>query len=115
MAALAIQYMAAFFGFVMVYFTYMYFRRKEFSMNDLIIWGGIWVLFIFAVMFPQTLNLFYETFDIQGAIDFMSIFAFIFIFALVFYLHLNVRKMQKKLEDVIRSTAIKRAEYSNKK
>ena len=109
--ALTIQYLAAFFGIVMVYFTYMYFRRRELSSIDLFIWGGVWVIFIFAVIFPQTLNIFLETFNIQGAIDFISIFAFIFIFGLVFYLYLSVRKIQRKMEAVVRETAIKRAEY----
>ena len=109
---LTIQYFAAFFGFVMVYFTYMYFKRREFSLNDFFVWGSIWLLFTFAVIFPNTLNIFLETFNIKSAIDFITIFAFLFIFALVFYLHLSVRKMQKKLENVVRETAFKRAEDS---
>lgn len=108
--ALTIQYIAAFFGIVMVYFTYMYFKRREFSLADFFVWGILWLLFIFAVIFPNTLNIFLETFNIKSAIDFITIFAFIFIFALVFYLHLNVRKMQRKLEIVVRETAIKRAD-----
>lgn len=109
--ALTIQYLAAFFGIVMVYLTYMYFRRRELSSLDLFIWGVVWIIFILAVIFPQTLNIFLETFNVQGAIDFITIFAFIFIFGLVFYLHLSVRKIQKKMVAVVRETAIKRAEY----
>ena len=111
---LIIQYFATFFALVMIYFTYLFFKRKSFALADFIIWASVWVLFIFAVVFPQKLNIFLETFDIVGAIDFIAIFALIFIFALVFYLHVVVRNMQHKLEKVVRDTAVRKAEQSAK-
>jgi hypothetical protein len=108
---LTIQYFAAFFGIIMIYFTYIFFKKKSLTLMDFSIWGSVWVLFVFAVIFPQTLDIFLETFNIMSAIDFFAIFAFIFIFGLVFYLHVVVRNIQKKTDKIVRETAVHKAEY----
>jgi len=64
MALIGIQIVGLIFGLIMIYFSYVYFRRKEFSPRDFIMWGAVWTAFIIAILFPQKLNIFLDTLKI---------------------------------------------------
>lgn len=105
---IGIQIVGLVFGLIMFYFSYVYFKRNEFSPRDFIIWGGIWLVFIITILLPQKLNIFLDKLKIAGAMWFFTISGLLFLFALVFYLHVAVRRSQRKVEILVKKIALKK-------
>jgi len=109
MVLIGIQIVGLIFGLVMIYFSFINFKRKEFSPRDFIIWGTIWVIFMIAIIFPQKLNIFLETLKITSALWLFTILGFLFLFAMVFYLHAISRRNQRKIESLVKKIALEEA------
>jgi len=103
-----IQVVGFIFGIGMLFLSYLYFRKKEFGPRDFAVWFLVWIIFLIAVMFPKTVNILLDTLGIVSALWLFTIAAFLFLFALVFYLHVSVRRSQKKLETVVKKVALKK-------
>src|SRR3989344_2297566 len=94
-----IQIVGIIFGIGMLFLSYLYFRKKEFGPRDFAIWVIVWIIFLIAIMFPKTVNVLLDTLGIVSAL---------WLFALVFHLHVSVRKGQRKLEKVVKKIALKK-------
>ncbi|MFC1698150.1 DUF2304 family protein [Nanoarchaeota archaeon] len=101
-----VQILGIVFALVMVYLTYMYFKRKEFDLNDAILWLVVWLLFLILVIFPETVNIFLEKLQVATAIQLFMILGTLFLIIVVFYLYRNLRVMQKKMEMVVQKVAL---------
>jgi len=112
---LILQITGVVFAFAMIYFTYIHFKRKEFFFRDMLIWTIAWIGFIIVLIVPQSLNFLFESFSIQGALWFITIFAIIFLTGLVFYLHYTVRKCERKVELVVKKVALMNSESEHKR
>lgn len=105
---LGVQIFGFVFGIFMIYLAFIYMKKKDLSLNDFLFWLIIWILFIVAVMIPQTLNIFMETLGIIGAIQFFTVIGFVFLFGFVFFLYKNVRKTQRMLAKVVKEIALQK-------
>ncbi|QQG38525.1 MAG: DUF2304 domain-containing protein [Candidatus Woesearchaeota archaeon] len=103
-----IQIIGIIFGIGMLFFSYVYFRRKDFGPRDFLFWVIIWLAFIYAVSFPKQLNILLDTLGIVSALWLFTIVAFLILFALVFYLHVIVRRNQMKLGFLVKKLALKK-------
>ena len=103
-----IQVVGFIFGIGMLFLSYLYFRKKEFGPRDFAVWVLVWIIFLIAVMFPKTVNVLLDTLGIVSALWLFTIAALLFLFALVFHLHVSVRKGQRKLEKVVKKVALKK-------
>ena len=97
---IGVELLGLVFGVVMMYLTYLAFRKKDFVFGDFLLWFLVWLGFSLAVIFPWTLKGFMETFGVVSVVQVFSILGMMFIFVVVFYLYKTVRKSQKKLEEV---------------
>jgi len=109
-----IQILGAIFGLAMLFVSYVYMKRKDLSVNDFLIWGLAWALFMIVVIFPQTIDVFVGPLRVQGALTLMTIIGFMFILVVVFYLYVAVRKNQKKINELIKHIALKYNKLDNK-
>ena len=105
---LGIQILGVLFGFFMMYYTFLQYKRKEFTIKEYIFWFVFWAVFVVITLFPQVLDPVLSTLNIARALDFFIIGGFLFLIFVTFYTYTLVRKNQKKLEEVVRSIAIKR-------
>src|SRR3989338_2102452 len=105
---LGIQILGVLFGFFMMYYTFLQYKRKEFTIKEYIFWFVFWGAFVVVPLFPQILDPLLSTLNISRALDFFIISGFLFLIFVTFYTYTLVRKNQKKLEEVVRSIAIKR-------
>lgn len=103
---LGVQILGLVFGIVMIYLAFVYMRKKEISLNDFLFWLIIWILFIVAAMIPQTINIFMETLGIVSAMQFFTVFGFVFLFAFVFYIYKNVKKTQRMVAKIVKEIAL---------
>ena len=105
---LGIQILGVLFGFFMMYYTFLQYKKKEFTIKEYSFWFAFWSLFVIVTLFPQILDPLLDTLNIGRALDFFIITGFLFLIFVVFYTYTIVRKNQIKLEEVVRNIALKR-------
>tara|TARA_Y100000310_G_scaffold149558_1_gene148915 strand:- start:3346 stop:3678 length:333 start_codon:yes stop_codon:yes gene_type:complete len=105
---LGIQILGILFGFFMIYYTFLQYKRKEFTIKEYSFWFLFWGVFVIVTLFPQILDPVLATLSIARVLDFFIIAGFLFIIFVVFYTYTIVRKNQRKLEEVVRNVALKR-------
>ncbi len=108
---LGVQIFGVLFGLFMVYYSFLKFKKKEFSNFEFVFWMIAWVVLIFLVMFPHSLDFFVKgVLQMSRTLDFFIIVGFMFLIGLVFYTYGIVKKVNKKMERLVREVAIKRVE-----
>ena len=105
---LGIQIIGILFGFFMMYYTFLHYKRKEFTIKEYSFWLLLWALFIIVTLFPGVLDPLLRSLSIARALDFFIIIGFLFLIGAIFYTYSIVRKNQKKLEEIVRNIAMKR-------
>ncbi len=107
---LGIQILGVLFGLMMIYFSFMHKKRKEFTEKESFFWITIWIFFIIVTLFPTSIDfLAKDILNMSRTMDFLIITGFIVITGLLFHVYGVSRKTQKKMESVVRSMAIKRS------
>ena len=102
-----LQVIALLFALTMLYFTYLHYKRKELEG-----WEGIfslisWLGAIFIILFPNIVSFFAEKIAISRAFDLAVIGGFILMIPMVYMSYIKVRRLEKKLEEVIRNESLK--------
>ncbi len=105
---LAIQIIGSLFGLFMIYYSFLQFKRNEFTGKEFGFWFLIWLMFIIVSIFPNILDPFVVFVGVLRALDLLVIIGFIFMVTAIFYTYTLVRKSQKKLENLVRELAIKK-------
>jgi len=105
----AIQVIGMVFAVFMMYFTFLHYKRKEFTIKEYVFWVLFWLVFIAITLFPQVLDPVLVSLNIVRALDFFIIAGFLFLIFITVYTYSIVRRNQKKIEDVVREIAIKKA------
>lgn len=101
-----IQVFAAVFGLVMMYLSFLHYKRHEFNRYQFVIWEVLWVGFAIVVLLPDRFNSVTERLGIARAFDLFAIAAFVVILFLTFHNYLLITKLEKRLEDRVRSAAL---------
>ncbi len=105
---LGIQAIGVLFGLFLVYMTFLYHKRKEFTFNEWAFWTVMAISFMIVSLFPQILDPVVKTLSLTRTMDLFIIIGFMFLIAAVFYSYKVTRDTQKKLEEVVRIIAIRR-------
>lgn len=105
---LGIQIIGILFGFFMMYYTFLHYKRKEFTVKEYGFWMILWTVFILITLFPGTLDPVLESLSIARTLDFFIIIGFLFLIGVIFYTYTIVRGNQKRLEEIIRRNALKK-------
>lgn len=101
-----IQIIALLFGLGMLYMTYTSYKRKQFNTIDFGFWAAIWVVFLFAAIFPFSLKGIVYEFGIGNLIDFTAIIALIVAFGLLFLMYRRTKNTSKKVEEIVEKLAL---------
>jgi hypothetical protein len=105
--AYAFEYIGVFFLLIMIYFSYLVYKKKELTRFGLIFWILLWLGGIFLILFHNYFNYLLSPLNIIRIMDLYMIIAFMILFSLVFYLFVKKRKLEKKLEEITRQIALK--------
>ncbi len=95
------------FSLMMLYLTFIYYRRGEFLPKDFMVWSIVWISFMIVVIFHRKFSLLLKPLSFVRLMDMLMVFAFMFLTALSFYLHALVRENQNKIEELTREMAIR--------
>ena len=103
---IGIQLMGIIFILIMIYLTFLYYKKSHYSAASLSLWMAVWLGALLLVLFPETLYGIMETLKIERTVDFFVISGFMFFTVLIFYLYNTVKQMQRKMERLVRKIAI---------
>ena len=111
MGIIGIQIVGILFALLMLYLTFIYSRRKEFTIKETIFWVGAWLTFLFLSLFPMGLDFLIKNWLSFGRrLDFFIVLSFMFVIGIVFYTYTTLRKTQNRLEKLVRKIALEEKE-----
>ncbi len=103
---IGLQIVALIFAFSMIYVAVLHYKRKEINRNEIIGWAVMWAVAIVVIIFPELLRTFASTFLVTRVFDLMVIAGFILVISMVGSAYIRTKKMEKKLEDLVRREAL---------
>lgn len=109
-----IQFLGVIFGILMFYFSFVKFKRKELREFEFTLWTISWSLLIFIAIIPSLIDFIIEPLNFYRRLDFFVVFGFFILLGLAFYNYSTIKKMERKLELVVRTEALKRRRNADK-
>jgi len=103
-----LQILGAFFGVVMLYLTFLYYKRNTYDKKGAIVWALIWCGFIFLAAFPSITYGIMQKLEIERTVDFFVIGGFLVFSVIIFKTYTICKKLQKKMEKLVREVAIRK-------
>ena len=104
---LGLQVIALIFSLIMIYFAYLHYRRGEINSLEILFWIFVWTGAVFIALFPEIFRSFSATIAISRAFDLAMIGGFMLVIPIVYSAYIRTRRIEKKLEDIIRKEALK--------
>lgn len=104
---LGLQIIGLVFALIMIYIAYLHFRRGEINGLEIIFWIIAWLGAIFIAIFPESFRNFSRSIAITRAFDLAMIGAFILVIPSVYISYVRTKKIEKKLEELVREEAKK--------
>ena len=101
-----IQVIGAAFGLIISYFTFLHYKRGEFTVREFIGWETLWVAFVLTTIFVQSFQPFTNTFGAVRLFDLIVALGFIVVLSISFYTYICVDILRKNLEKAIRDLAM---------
>ena len=105
---LGIQIAGFLFGLFFLYYTFINYKRKEFTAKEFVLWVIAWVAVIIIAFFPSLLDPIVKYGGFFRALDVLIVSGFLFLIAAIFYTYTLTRKIQRKQEIIVREIAMKR-------
>ena len=101
-----IQLLGILFGLTTSYFTYVNFKRREFTVREFLGWEAVWVSFVIATIFPEQFRVLAFNLGTIRALDLFTFFGFVLVLSISFYTYVYVDRLRKRLEKTIRDLAL---------
>ena len=103
---LGIQILGIVFIAIMLYFTYLNYKRHNYGSRSFISWLVVWLAGLLVVLFPHTLYTLMDAVNIDRTYDLFYIGAFVILFVIVFNMYVTIKKTHAKVEELVRERAI---------
>lgn len=107
---IGIQLVAILFVMWMTYFSYLHFRRGEFSIYEYTFWQILWIGLVIVVIYPHSVNFILNAFSISRTFDFVVIVGIMVLFGITFRNYVLMRRMERRFEDYVRQDALSEAD-----
>lgn len=102
---IGVQILALLFVIWMTYFSYLHYRRREFSLYEFLFWQIMWVGLTVIVLLPKSVNFVLKTFSISRTFDFVVIAGIVLLFGITFRNYVILKRTERKIEDLTRRMA----------
>lgn len=102
-----VQIIGLLFGLIMIYLTFLYYKKANYDKRGLIFWFLVWIGFIFLAMFPQMVYGVMGFLEIERTADFFYVSGFVLFSVVLFYVYNTTKKNQKQIEMIVRKVALK--------
>ena len=101
-----IQFLGVIFGALMLYFSFVKYKRKELRYLELILWSISWSILIFIAIVPSLIDFIIEPLNFYRRLDFFVVFGFFVLLGLSFYNYSAAKKIERELEKFVRAEAL---------
>lgn len=109
-----IQFLGVLFGLVMLYFTFVKYKRREINGGELVVWFTGWILLIVVALVPFVLDPIIAPLHFYRRLDFFVVLGFFLLLGLAFFNYSALKTMEKKLELFVRQEALSNREQKER-
>jgi len=114
MNILGVQIITSLFALFMVYVAFLHWKRQEIKNEEMLFWILIWAGFLMFTLFPAVLSQLTKVLYFARIMDLLMVTAFMILAFLGFQNYVANRRMEKKIEELIRSEALKNVKNKKK-
>lgn len=107
MNILGVQIIACLFAIFMIYVAFLHFKRRDIRGAEIFFWVLLWLGFIVITLFPKILESVSQLLFFARVMDLLMIIAFMILAFLGFQNYILNRKMERKIEELVRKEALK--------
>jgi len=104
---IGLQILALLFSLAMIYFALIHYKKGTINGLEILSWIVIWLFAILAVIFPDLLRVFAQTFLFTRLFDLMVVGGFFLVIILSAKAFITTRKLEKKVEELVRRDALR--------
>lgn len=104
---IGLQLVAIIFALWMLYFSYLHYRRHEFTRLEFFLWEILWLGLVVVVVLPHSVQFLLKAFSITRTFDLVVVVAIVILFGVTFRNYVLQKRQAKKLEELIRHLALK--------
>ncbi len=112
---LGIQVFGLVFSALILYLSFIYYKKKEFTLTEWGFWAAFAALFATISIFPGLLDPIVRTLNLGRKLDLFIILGFMFLIATTFYTYRITRHTDKRMEELVRKLAIEKEEKRSSK
>lgn len=106
MNILGIQIIATLFAIFMNYIAFLNWKRREISPGAMVFWTLLWIGFILITLYPKILESISQQLFFARIMDLLMIIAFMILAYLGYENYVSNKKMEKRIEEIVRREAI---------
>ncbi len=101
-----LQVVSVLFGLFMMYVVRIHHKKGHVESFEYGIWMALWGVFIVLAIFPQSVNGIVQTVHIARVFDLLVVVALMIVVFLTFMNRIEQKKLEKKMEQLVRKNAI---------
>ncbi|PIN81805.1 hypothetical protein COV13_00235 [Candidatus Woesearchaeota archaeon CG10_big_fil_rev_8_21_14_0_10_32_9] len=109
-----VQIVGIVFAIVMMYFTFVYYKRKNYGLYSLIVWMALWLGILLIISIPETVYGLMQTLQIERTADFIVMSGFTFFLIIIFYMYNIIKRVNTKMEELVRKLSFQEQEKKKK-
>lgn len=107
------QVVSVLFALFMMYTVRIHHKKKTLSPSEASIWYSVWLLFSIIAVFPNFVSGIASSLRFTRVFDFLIVIAFGILSVITFNNYYAEKKLQDRLEQLVRSNSIKKATKEN--
>jgi hypothetical protein len=93
---------------IMLYLTFLYYKRNQYTLRNFLFWIGVWVLGVLLLLVPKTTSLLTQQLNVPRVIDFYLILGLMFFSVICFLSYAQVKRNEQKVEELVRKLALRK-------
>jgi small membrane protein len=110
-----IKYFVIIFAIFVISRNFLRYREKVVTITEFLFWSFFWLIVMFFIWRPQTIDNIAVAFGIQRGVDFAFYVAFLLIFYIVFKIYIKIDKLEHNISLIIGEIAMSNAKQIEKK
>lgn len=107
---IGIQLLAILFVLWMTYFSYLHYRRREYSIWEYALWQMLWIGLAFVALRPHSVDFLLRSLKIPRAFDLVTMTAIVILFGITFRSYVILKRMEKRIEKFTRTQALDKSQ-----
>lgn len=109
-----VQIIGIVFALVMIYLTFVYYKRKNYDAKSMVLWMIIWIGILLIIGRPETVYGIMQALEIERTADFIVMAGFTVFSVILFYLYVLTKRTNNKVEELVRRVAFGKVKKKKK-